>query len=88
MTVPRFLLFTFSDAERVVSAGDKVIKCNEEVGVALGRPQQVLLGAPAHGLRQRCGVQTERPVESFWRKRRGNGERERERKVKPYDKCD
>lgn len=32
-------LFTFSDAECVVSAGDKVIKCNEEVGVALGRPQ-------------------------------------------------
>lgn len=66
-------LFTFSDAECVVSAGDKVIKCNEEVRVTLGRPKQVLFGAPAHRLCQ-CGrVQAERPVESFWRKMRGKG---------------
>jgi len=68
------LLFTFSDAECVVSAGDKVIKCNEEVRVAFGRPEQVLLGAPAHRLRQRCRVQAEWPVESFWGKRRRNGQ--------------
>lgn len=59
------LLFTFSDAESVVSAGDEVIKCNKEVRVALGRPKQVLFGAPAHRLRQRRRVQAERPVESF-----------------------
>lgn len=53
MPCPAMPLFTFSDAERVVPAGDKVIKCNKEVRVALRRPQQVFFGAPAHGFGQR-----------------------------------
>lgn len=44
--------FTFGDAECVVSTSNKVIKCNKEVRVALGRAQKVLLGAPAHRLCQ------------------------------------
>lgn len=47
-------LFTFSDAERVVPTGNKVIKCNKEVRVTLRRPQQVFFGAPAHRFRQCC----------------------------------
>lgn len=61
-------LFTFSDTERVVSAGNKVIKCNKEVWVAFSCPQQVLFGAPAYSLCESCRVQAERPMESFWRK--------------------
>lgn len=66
-------VFTFSDTERVVSAGNKVIKCNKEVRVAFGRPQQVLLGAPAYSLGQSRRVQAERPMESFWRKAERDG---------------
>jgi hypothetical protein len=55
MTAPmcECVVVTFGDAERVVAAGHKVIERHEEVGVALRRPQQVLLGAPAYRLRQR-----------------------------------
>ena len=73
---------TFGDAERVVAAGHKVIERHEEVGVALGRPQQVLLGAPAHRLSQRGRVQAEGPVQSFWRKTRGRGKDRRGKRRK------
>lgn len=72
---------TFGDAERVVATGDKVIERDEEVGVALGRPQQVLLGTPADGLGQRGRVQAEGPVQSFWRKMKGRGRRQRRQQV-------
>ena len=74
------LAVTFGDAESVVAAGHKVIERHEEVGVALGRPQQVLLGAPAHRLGQRGRVQAEGPVQSFWRKTRGRGRTGRQRR--------
>lgn len=71
-----FRVHTFRDAQRVVATGNKVIKCNKEVRVALGSTQQVLLGAPAHRLRQRCRVQAEGPVEGLWREGKGAIEKE------------
>lgn len=64
--------FTFSDTERVVSTGNKVVKCNKEVRVAFSCPQQVLFGAPAYSLCESRRVQAERPMESFWRKMGGD----------------
>lgn len=66
---------TFSDTKRVVSAGNKVIKCNKEVRVTFRCPQQVLFGAPAYSLRESRRVQAERPMESFW-KRMGQDQRQ------------
>lgn len=34
---------TFRDAQRVVTTGHKVVKCDEQIGVTLGSTQQVLL---------------------------------------------
>lgn len=65
-----FKAHTFSDAERVVTAGNEVIKRNKEVRVALRSPQQVLFGAPAYRLGQRRRVQSERPVQGFCHRER------------------
>ena len=50
---------TFGDAELVIVFGHIVIERHEEVGVALRRPQEVLLVAPAYLLCQRGRVQAE-----------------------------
>lgn len=46
---------TFGDAERVVTARYKIVKCNEEIGIALSGSKQVLLGAPSDGFIQCLG---------------------------------
>ena len=87
MTVPRFLLFTFSDAERVVSAGDKVIKCKRRGWVALGSPPA---GSPWSSSAPPPSAAAESRPNGRWRASGGREEamERRERKVKPYDKCD
>lgn len=52
---PATQILTFGDAECVVTACYKVVKCNKEVGIALGGSQQVLLGAPPNGFVQCLG---------------------------------
>lgn len=44
---------TFSDAERVVATGHKIVERHKQVGVILAGPsQQVLFGVPAGRFRQ------------------------------------
>ena len=62
-------LLTFSDAECVVTTGDKVIECDKQVGVILaGSSQQVLFGVPAGRFCQTLTLKVW-SLESFWKKK-------------------
>lgn len=58
---------TFSNAERVVATGHKIVERNKQVGVILaGSSQQVLLGVPASCFCQTLTLEVW-PLQSFWK---------------------